>query len=83
MLDFVRSGHQHCVAVCGVPFLNNIVLFLPVGLLFIKKRSLPALGPRSLFFHRVPLCPVTERLAKVLNKQKYRTQGNPQIHTIN
>ncbi len=38
--------HLHCVAVCVVPFLNIV---LPVGLLFIKKRSLPALGLRSLF----------------------------------
>ncbi len=36
---FVRSGHQHYVAVGVVPFLI-IVLFLPVGFLFIKEPRL-------------------------------------------
>ncbi len=51
--DYVRSsrsGHLHCVAVCGVPFLN-IVLFLPVGLWFLKEKKLTCTWTQiSVFF---------------------------------
>ncbi len=67
--------HLHCVAVCVVPFLNIV---LPVGLLFIKKRSLPALGLRSLFstvssLSRDNVCNVLciSSLSVQYNDQKY------------
>ncbi len=56
---FVRSGHQHYVAVWGVPFLI-IVLFLPVGFWVNKElRAYLHLDPDLHSFHGLPRCPVT------------------------
>ncbi len=48
---FVRSGHQHYVAVWGVLFLI-IVLFLPVGFLFIKEPKLTCIWTQISVFSR-------------------------------
>ncbi len=54
---FVRSGHQHYVAVWGVPFLI-IVLFLPVGFWFNKLKKLTCIWTQtsilSTGYHAVP-----------------------------
>ncbi len=50
--EYVRVfalGQQHCVVVCGVPFLK-IVLFLPVGLLFIKNNLLTCIWTQISIF---------------------------------
>ncbi len=57
-IRFVRSGHQHYVAVWGVPFLIT-VLFCLLAFEFIIKMTLPALGPRSRFFLGLQRGPVT------------------------
>ncbi len=48
---FVRSGHQHYVAIWGVLFLI-IVLFLPVGFLFIKEPKLTCIWTQISVFPR-------------------------------
>ncbi len=48
---FVHSGHQHFVAIWGVPLLI-IVLFLPVGFWFNKEKKLTCIWTQiSYFFH--------------------------------
>ncbi len=41
-VDRVRSGYQHCVAICGVPFFNIVLFF---ACCYIKKLAYLHLDP--------------------------------------